>query len=113
VPRTEELLLENDRAVLGLFAGNPFPAAPPRLVRAVLWQYWFSTSDQKHVAGVWWQRQFLGSYAPTLTLLSNGHFEIVDESTLRTHLRLSDPASRIGILFAGRVSAKKRARQTN
>ena len=39
VPRTEELLLENDGAVLGLLAGNPFHDAPPRLVRAVLWQY--------------------------------------------------------------------------
>jgi hypothetical protein len=80
VPRTEELLLLNDRAVLGLFAGNPFPAAPPHQVRAVLWQYWFSTLEQKHATGVWWQRQFIGTYAPTLTRLSNGRFGIVDES---------------------------------
>jgi lipase maturation factor 1 len=33
VPRTEELLLEGDRDVLGLFGGNPFPNAPPRFVR--------------------------------------------------------------------------------
>ena len=30
VPRTEELLLEGDRDVLGLFGGDPFPDAPPR-----------------------------------------------------------------------------------
>jgi hypothetical protein len=82
VPRTEELLLENDQAVLGLFAGNPFPNAPPRVVRAVLWQYWFSTMEQKHTEGIWWQRQFLGSYAPTLTRLPNGRFGIVDDRTL-------------------------------
>jgi hypothetical protein len=80
VPRTEELLLENDRAVLGLFAGNPFPNTPPHLVRAVLWQYWFSTREQKHTAGVWWQRQLIGTYAPTLIRLSNGRFGIMDES---------------------------------
>jgi lipase maturation factor 1 len=79
VPRTEELLLENDHDVLELFAGNPFSSAPPRLVRAVLWQYWFSTLEQKRVEGVWWQRQLLGAYAPTLTRLPNGRFGIVDE----------------------------------
>ena len=82
VPRTEELLLENDRAVLGLFAGNPFPNAPPRVVRAVLWQYWFSTVEQKRTEGVWWGRQFVGTYAPTLTRLPNGRFGIVDEPSL-------------------------------
>src|SRR3984885_6288040 len=30
VPRTEELLLENDRDVLGLFAGDPFAGTPPK-----------------------------------------------------------------------------------
>lgn len=82
VPRTEELLLENDRDVLGLFAGNPFPDAPPRMVRAVLWQYWFSTLEQKRREGVWWRRQLLGTYAPTLTRLSDGRFGVVDEPNL-------------------------------
>ena len=86
VPQTEELLLENDRDVLGLFAGNPFPNAPPRLVRAVLWQYWFSTLEQKHTAGVWWQRQFLGPYAPTLTKLPDGSFAVVNMPTLNEPL---------------------------
>jgi hypothetical protein len=83
VPRTEELLLENDRTVLELFAGNPFPNAPPHLVRAVLWQYWFSTPEQKHAEGIWWQRQLLGAYAPTLTQLPNGRFGVVEEPTLK------------------------------
>jgi lipase maturation factor 1 len=87
VPQTEELLLENDRAVLGLFAGNPFPGAPPRLVRAVLWQYWFSSLEQKRTDGVWWRRQFLGTYAPTLTRLPNGHFAMVDDATVSSSIR--------------------------
>jgi lipase maturation factor 1 len=82
VPRTEECLLENDQAVLGLFAGNPFSNAPPRLVRAVLWQYWFSTEEEKRRDGTWWRRQLLGTYAPTLTRLSNDRFGIVDSPTL-------------------------------
>ncbi|MCU1251517.1 MAG: hypothetical protein JWQ49_4546 [Edaphobacter sp.] len=81
VPRTEELLLENDRDVLGLFAGNPFPNAPPHLVRAVLWQYWFSSLEEKRTSGVWWRRQFIGLYAPTLRKLPNNRFGIVEEPT--------------------------------
>jgi hypothetical protein len=83
VPRTEELLLNNDRAVLGLFSGNPFPDVPPRMVRAVLWQYWFSSREEKRSEGVWWRRQFLGIYAPTLTRLPDGRFAIVDDATIR------------------------------
>jgi len=82
VPRTEERLLENDPSVLKLFAGNPFPNAPPRLVRAVLWQYWFSTLEQRRTEGLWWRRQFLGTYAPTLTRLPQGRFGIVEDATL-------------------------------
>ena len=82
VPRTEELLLENDRTVLGLFAGNPFPGAPPRFIRAVLWQYWFSTPAEKKAQGIWWRRQLLGTYAPTLTRSSDGRFGIVDDPSL-------------------------------
>jgi hypothetical protein len=78
VPQTEERLLENGRDVLGLFAANPFPDAPPRFVRAVLWQYWFSTTVEKRTHGTWWRRQLLGAYAPTITRLPDGRFAAVD-----------------------------------
>jgi lipase maturation factor 1 len=87
VPRTEELLLENDPSVLGLFAGNPFPSEPPHVVRAVLWQYWFSTLEEKRSEGLWWQREFLGTYAPTLARLPDGHFRVVEEPTLSSPLQ--------------------------
>jgi hypothetical protein len=77
VPRTEELLLQSDPDVLALFRGNPFPGAPPKYVRAVLWQYWFSTAEEKRAQGVWWTRQFLGTYAPTLALREDGKFSVV------------------------------------
>jgi len=87
VPRTEELLLENNRDVLGLFASNPFPDAPPKFIRAVLWQYWFSTPEQKQSEGLWWQREYLGGYAPTLTPLPNGRYGVVEEPTVNNLLR--------------------------
>jgi lipase maturation factor 1 len=77
VPRTEEQLLANSDDVLHLFAGNPFSAAPPKYVRAVLWQYWFTSLKEKHDTGNWWKRQLLGLYAPTLTRQADGTFGVV------------------------------------
>jgi lipase maturation factor len=77
VPRTEERLLTNDPDVLALFAGNPFSASPPRQVRAVLWQYWFTSMQQKHTTGDWWTRRLMGIYAPVLELDGQGGVTIV------------------------------------
>lgn len=74
VPRTEECLLDNDADVLKLFSGNPFAAHAPKLVRAVMWQYWFTSMKEKRETGRWWRRELLGTYAPTLEKLPNGHF---------------------------------------
>jgi hypothetical protein len=82
VPRTEELLLEGDQDVLGLFRGDPFPGAPPKYMRAVLWQYWFSTPEEKRREGVWWTRKYLGTYAPTLERLPDQRFGVVEEPSL-------------------------------
>ncbi len=77
VPLTEERLLEGDREVLGLFRGDPFGGKPPRYVRAVVWQYWFTTADEKRRTGAWWRRTELGMYAPTLEQLPDGHYGVV------------------------------------
>ncbi len=77
VPLTEEHLLQDDPDVLSLFCGNPFPAAPPRYVRAVLWQYWFTTLAEKRQTGNWWRRELLGLYAPELSVAPNGKFAVI------------------------------------
>jgi hypothetical protein len=77
VPRTEERLLINDPDVLALFARNPFPDKPPQQVRAVLWQYWFTSIDQKRRTGDWWTRRLLGVYAPVLERDPVGGMSIV------------------------------------
>jgi Lipase maturation factor len=66
VLNTELRLLEGSRPVLQLFAGNPFPDGPPEWVRAVRWQYWFTTSEEKRATGAYWKREELGLYAPEL-----------------------------------------------
>lgn len=77
VPLTEERLLENDKEVLGLFRNNPFAQAPPRYVRAMLWQYWFTSRAEKRATGNWWRRELLGMYAPELTRTSGGQPAVV------------------------------------
>ena len=77
VPITEERLLANSRDVLGLFRTNPFPEAPPKYIRAVLWQYWFTSPDEKRRTGNWWRRQWVGIYAPVLQLTPDGRPAVI------------------------------------
>ncbi len=77
VPNTEIRLLSNDSDVLALFAGNPF-SQPPREIRAVLWQYWFTTMKEKRATGMWWRRELAGLYAPTLEREADGKIKVVD-----------------------------------
>ncbi|MGA7340480.1 MAG: lipase maturation factor family protein [Terracidiphilus sp.] len=78
VPLTEERLLVNSPSVLSLFKSDPFKEIPPRYVRAVLWQYWFTSADEKRRTGNWWRRELLGLYAPELTLTANGDYAVVE-----------------------------------
>jgi hypothetical protein len=71
-------LLSNDRDVLQLFADNPFPQSPPKQIRAVLWQYWFTSMDEKRKTGMWWKRQGLGQYAPTIEKTPTGEIRVLE-----------------------------------
>lgn len=83
VPNTELRLLANDDDVLALFAGNPFPQDPPRRIRALLWQYWFTTMAEKSATGMWWRRQILGLYAPTLERKPDGSITVIEWPTVQ------------------------------
>ncbi|HEY6264242.1 MAG TPA: lipase maturation factor family protein [Candidatus Acidoferrum sp.] len=77
VVRTEQNLLRGDADVLSLFAANPFPHAPPKQVRAVIWQYWFTTPAEKSSQGLWWGRQLRGLYAPILEREADGKIVVL------------------------------------
>jgi hypothetical protein len=77
VPSTEERLLAGAPDVLKLFAGNPFPNSPPKQVRAVIWQYWFTSLAEKQATGAWWRRELLGLYAPVLEREADGKVVVV------------------------------------
>ena len=78
---TEERLLKNDPDVLELFSNNPFSNAPPRQVRAIIYQYWFTDLQTKRTNGNWWRRQALGDYAPTLEREPDGKIAVLDWPT--------------------------------
>jgi len=76
VINTEERLLRNEPTVMKLFASRPFPAEPPRQVRAMIWQYWFTDRATKHKDGIWWRRELIGLYAPALERLPDGRIVV-------------------------------------
>ena len=78
VVNVEERLLFGDRDVLGLFAGDPFQGHPPKEIRAVLWQYWFTTRSERRATGDWWRREEVGVYAPTLDRTADGRVTVLD-----------------------------------
>jgi hypothetical protein len=69
-------LLDNSPSVLALFAGNPFPRAPPTEVRTMRWQYWFTDRATRRATGLWWRRRLLGPFTGVVTRLPDGRVVI-------------------------------------
>jgi hypothetical protein len=61
-------LLHGSPPVLRLFARNPFPDHPPRFVRALLYDYRFTTPEERRRTGAWWTRRLNGPYSPVASL---------------------------------------------
>jgi hypothetical protein len=62
-------LLDGSPPVLALLERNPFPSAPPRLLRAIVYDYHFTDAATRRATGAWWRREPLGLYCPVLTLV--------------------------------------------
>jgi predicted DCC family thiol-disulfide oxidoreductase YuxK len=61
-------LLQGSPDVLGLLATNPFPNAPPKYVRAELFDYSFTDFATRRATGDWWRRSPHGLYFPQISL---------------------------------------------
>jgi hypothetical protein len=61
-------LLEGDRPTLRLLRHDPFPADPPRWVRARLYRYRFTTAEERRATGAWWVRELEGTLVGPLGL---------------------------------------------
>ncbi|MGH9662916.1 MAG: lipase maturation factor family protein [Bryobacteraceae bacterium] len=64
-------LLAGTPQVLALLAANPFPGAPPRFLRAQLYDYHFSTPRERRETGAWWRRDAVAMYFPVVSLRPN------------------------------------------
>jgi hypothetical protein len=66
-------LLQGSPQVLGLMGKNPFPKAPPKYIRALIYDYRFTDMAVRRRSGDWWQRRLagMGIYLPMVSLPSN------------------------------------------
>jgi len=63
-----ERLLENSPDVIGLMGTNAFTRTPPRYVRALVYDYRFTSPQEKEKTGAWWVRRIEGGYFPAIGL---------------------------------------------
>jgi lipase maturation factor 1 len=57
-------LLEAPEAVAPLFARDPFPETPPRMVRVAVYRYQFTDVATRRATGAWWRRELEGYSRP-------------------------------------------------
>jgi hypothetical protein len=65
-------LLQGSPEVLSLLERNPFPEAPPKYIRAVVYDYHFTDFAARRADGAWWRRELRGEYCPMLSLRDPG-----------------------------------------
>lgn len=61
-------LLQGSKPVLKLLRTNPFPVKPPQYIRALVYDYKFTSFQEKKETSQWWKREFAGAYSPTFQL---------------------------------------------
>jgi predicted DCC family thiol-disulfide oxidoreductase YuxK len=61
-------LLQSSPGVLDLIEKNPFPDKPPRVIRALLYEYHFTDFSTRATTGAWWRRELKGVYMPPIQL---------------------------------------------
>jgi len=77
-------LLQNSPEVLALLKTNPFPEAPPHFVRAMLYDYRFTSSAERKHAADWWKRELRGEYFPPLSLRNDNRGDSGKSARIRT-----------------------------
>lgn len=65
-------LLQGSPTTLALLETNPFPDKPPAQVRALRYDYRFTTPEEKAASGAWWVRTLEGEFFPAVTLRDFG-----------------------------------------
>jgi len=63
-----EKLLQADPATINLIRNDPFGYRRPHYIRAELYQYHFTTEEEKRQTGFTWNRKLLSTYLPPVSL---------------------------------------------
>lgn len=61
-------LLQGQKSVVRLLKTNPFPDAPPKFIRATVYQYWLTTRSERQRTGAVWKREWKWLYCPVFSL---------------------------------------------
>jgi hypothetical protein len=61
-------VLEGSRPVVGLLAKREARAAPPRFMRVLLYNYRFTTGEERRKTGQWWKRELIRPVSNVMTL---------------------------------------------
>jgi hypothetical protein len=69
-------LLLGRPAILSLLASNPFPARPPKYIRAELYRYEFAAPGDP--SGAYWRRTRLGVFLPPVSAFDPGLLDFLD-----------------------------------
>jgi lipase maturation factor 1 len=64
-------LLQGSPDVIKLLEHDPFPDAPPRYIRAEVYEYHFTSFKERRETGAWWRREFEGEYLPVVSIRGN------------------------------------------
>ncbi|MBI5365732.1 MAG: lipase maturation factor family protein [Planctomycetes bacterium] len=59
-------LFERSPEVLALLEADPFPEGPPRFLRIDVYDYRFTTPEERKETGAWWRRDWAESYCPVM-----------------------------------------------
>lgn len=61
-------LLADEPSIVALLDVNPFEDSPPTLIRALIYEYEFTSPDERRENGHWWKRGDSMLYAPVLSV---------------------------------------------
>jgi len=61
-------LLRGSKPINALFAQTPNFGAPPKYVRATIYEYHFTNWDERRKTGNYWKREIKGLYFPVVSL---------------------------------------------
>jgi hypothetical protein len=72
IPTVARLLVQRNPEVTGLFAKDPFPDAPPTIIRMPVYRFAFTDLETHRRTGRFWIKTYVGDYAPPARLEPNG-----------------------------------------